>query len=514
MFPSKHMLVCPELGQTQKLPQYACVPCFFFDRKDETWFYNTLAKPTPGLACIPRYHPPAGDFFERLPNELIHEIIAYLVPHEDDVPRSPKAVMEDILALGLSSARLWSNVLYFIHRCYQKRNLDNWAGKKIVFQAHHSKITAAQAKHYCLDVEESPGYPHDRKYWSSVERRGWKPFKSQPKIHWRDIVHSPKFKLLDARGRAEVMQDLSQMYLYSRHRVWVLRNLTTRQIVRSDQLQEPKIAAPDWEPMPPSHATQAHHPTLKRLWDSLRQDWKGTVREKLHHAESPQPLTLANIFLILASSAERPHQGNSPYATDLLTFGNGPWAGCAFDLVTLKEHKKSIRSGPSAQLQQTNPWVNVSKEVVADIANLCFCIRKHQGFYGLQPVPHEHWEKTAATRSLHHRWIEQCPPRPWIDESMYESIKMLAEEKETVTVMDRLPKLELRDLMEWIDDSMYKLRHNMEETVTVAYRPLRLELRYLKYKLIRNKKPAKKEETVMARVADRPPRLELRYLME
>jgi hypothetical protein len=150
-FPQSHMLICPELNQTQTLPQYECDVYYFFDRKSETWFFNSFAKVPQDVQRTQHYHPPSGDLFERLPNELIDEIIEYLIPRSSDLLNASTAALEDYLGLGLSSARLWPLVLQRIHASYARVSMSgSWACKKVGFHSRNSTLNARQIANYNL----------------------------------------------------------------------------------------------------------------------------------------------------------------------------------------------------------------------------------------------------------------------------------------------------------------------------------------------------------------------------
>jgi hypothetical protein len=238
-----------------------------------------------------------------------------------------------------------------------------------------------------------------------------------------------------------VERDLAQAYLWPQDRVWVLRNLTTGQFVRSDQLQEPDSAAPAWGPTVPVEQVTVR-PSKPGGFSGtfLYKKWKRMVRrqqKKKTPAQQPpldrhQPLTLANIFLVLTCSSRKRLYTDIIYLPparkreEFLQWNHGPWAGCAFDVVRLSEHAHSDTvSHP--------PWTNVSREVVADILNLCYCIRKGQEMWGhwralvtppLYPDRNaawvRYWDGVKRTRRMHHAWVKESVQRPWVYESMYE----------------------------------------------------------------------------------------------
>jgi hypothetical protein len=167
-FPYDYMLVCPERSQRQDLPQYHCTFHLLFERKDEAWFYNTFAKPASHVQHIQQFHPPTGDLFERLPNEVIDVIFDYILGDSDmhigfnthgHNPLQTQAqddMLEDFITLGLSSARLWPLVLKRIHRGYQ----HNWAGEKVGFHHRDVVLTAEQWRNYGVkDMAIDSEYP-------------------------------------------------------------------------------------------------------------------------------------------------------------------------------------------------------------------------------------------------------------------------------------------------------------------------------------------------------------------
>jgi hypothetical protein len=269
-----------------------------------------------------------------------------------------------------------------------------------------------------------------------MQYEDWDSVNTQPESEWRKILHGPKFDGLLEQEQVETEKDLSQMYMYPQDRVWVLRNLTTRQLVRSDQLDEPENAAPDWDfntpPMQDVRERRARLPPLRRF---LRSNWNGVNAKKAkkkvtQQPQNLQPLTLANIFLLLTCSAQENRSGSTYYTEFLDLSQNGAWAGCVFDLVTLSSHL----SQHSSSSDTAHTWSDISTAVVADICNLCFCIRagqpssvydRFQFPYGPQTAEYctsywsEYWRKVEKTRKRHHAWIEKCTARPWVDERIY-----------------------------------------------------------------------------------------------
>ncbi|CAG5180778.1 uncharacterized protein ALTATR162_LOCUS9405 [Alternaria atra] len=450
-FPGAYTLICPELNQ-KDTPFYREGMSRLFETKNEAWLYSMFVKPTPEVGRIQSFHPPSGDLFDRLPNEIIDEIFDYVladsyiqdgasIRHNEYLVNreNRKIAREDFIALGLSSARLWPLVLNRLHRSYRKHH---WAGRKVGFHAVHSKFTAEQMKNYGI---EGTKYMGDERMMSraqqSVEDWKWDYFSTTPDGEWVDIIDHPingysserAFKMskyeLETRpdDREKIRRDLKRTNLHITERDWVLRNLTTRQYVRSDQLEEPEEPASDWREPP-----KAREPLLsnvKRFCKDLTQQMRKNSKDKRRsEPEKNSPLTLAIIFLFLTCSAPNTwyHFERMDSPKRYLNFEDGPWAGCAFDIIPLEDHLQSWE-------QTDNIWLDVSREVVADIANLRFCICR---YHEMRTWGHKHyvsdhnptaysvywddyWANVTRTRKLHRQWVRTCPPRPWIDESMY-----------------------------------------------------------------------------------------------
>ncbi len=123
------------------------------------------------------------------------------------------------------------------------------------------------------------------------------------------------------RDWQQIKQDLYQSYLYhtDEDQVWVLRNLTTREYVRSDQLDLP------------SNSVLRDSPQVKetRLISSkLRKIWKAVKGEK------ERPLLVLTCYLGIDVHIVHDEQYS--------IFNEAPWLSHAFDLVTLEEHTFSI----------------------------------------------------------------------------------------------------------------------------------------------------------------------------
>lgn len=151
-----------------------------------------------------------------------------------------------------------------------------------------------------------------------------------------------KYELKRRPGdREEISRDLRQDDLRVTEREWVLRNLTTRQYVRSDRLQEPTDPAPDWGPPPKSWASMLS--SLKRQCKTLAQQIMKSQKEIVNPGlERDETFTLANMFLALICSAPNTKPRLARDAPQrYLDFEDGPWAGCAFEVIPLYDHLQS-----------------------------------------------------------------------------------------------------------------------------------------------------------------------------
>lgn len=262
-FPGNFILYCPELRQKQTPRVLQCSSEEFFEQEDAIWFWNTFAKPVPGTQRVESFRVRAASShklatLERLPNELIEAIVdscldLQVVEREnlgdscsDDDSRDRDIAMDSVLALGLSSARLWPIVLAHIHRHYQRMLPKNWMGKKVVYHGRYSCFTNAQIDYYTgvsAEANNHRRFRHPRRNWK------WSSSDGQPESAWTSRVDSSSTCCvhLSEHHRLNIKRDLSQAYLFPQDRVWVLRNLTTKQIVRSDCLTPPSSAIPEWD---------------------------------------------------------------------------------------------------------------------------------------------------------------------------------------------------------------------------------------------------------------------------
>jgi hypothetical protein len=145
-----------------------------------------------------------------------------------------------------------------------------------------------------------------------------------------------KWNILNDQQWGQLEEDVSKMYLYPQDRVWVLRNFTTRQIVRSGALTPPAGTIPS-EAIPPK--ANSMKDKFQRLRDKLitRHD---TVPE--YSPLSLQAPTLAQVFLVQTARAD-----SSDSILDFekkFHFQHGAWAGHAFDVVTLEQYTRDVEA--------------------------------------------------------------------------------------------------------------------------------------------------------------------------
>ncbi|KAF2025354.1 hypothetical protein EK21DRAFT_93323 [Setomelanomma holmii] len=148
-FPSEDLLMCPEVSEVQQGPWHRREN-HDFSRKpvsgDDTWLYNTLARPVEGVRRVQHFHPKHRrhgklSLLERLPNELIDKVIGALIDVTADFIADP-------MALGVSSHILYPIVLERVHRSYPRFATTSWAGKRIGFHGRWSTFALGQLHTY------------------------------------------------------------------------------------------------------------------------------------------------------------------------------------------------------------------------------------------------------------------------------------------------------------------------------------------------------------------------------
>lgn len=345
VFPASYELVCTaELHESYAFygPKTSFYDFFHnSSEKDETWFWNMFARPVEGAVRNQQLwngHTLWRDrsLLERLPTELIDHILDSLVDQYD----IPWKTRHDILALALSSKILYPLVLAHIHRSQAKQQPPSSFARKPVSYTTKG-FDSHMGNDHITEIHRFPSQSDQEWYQSIAEVR-------------------EKWNVLDEKRWGEwtkLEQDVSRMYMYPQDRVWVLRNFTTRQIVRSDMLMPPSNIVP-------VEARLVNAKPKKGMFRRLKN--KLTTR---HRSVSPTPNlhlapTLPQVFLIRAVCADT----RSVLASESkFHFHEGVWNGHAFDVVTLEQHARDISAS-------TVEWTDVSASAAADVGHLRWCV--------------------------------------------------------------------------------------------------------------------------------------------
>ena len=357
-FPDCYLLVSHETNEAQHLRQYNCTLHDFFktpEPEDEIWFWNSFAEPVKEVSRTQRLY---ADFhvsnmlspLERLPVELIEHILDSLIDAYD----IPWKRRHTVLALGLSSPVLYSVILAYIHRDHARRITTSWTGKRVGFHGEYSFLSPQHMLAY-----SNVGSSRVPLRVGNVE---WQEANLQPGMEWRIAITEvrKKWKELNHKGWQDLEKDISQAYKHPQDRVWVLRNLTTRQIVRSDKLAPPaSVIAP--EAINALEANVSRRVLYKDKLRSLWRNFRGSSKPRVL-----APLSLAQILLVLTADTDAQ---NIPRLEKKFEFQHGVWASHTFDVVTLDEHVHSLTMSDER-------WTNVSAPVTADVGHLRWCIQQ------------------------------------------------------------------------------------------------------------------------------------------
>ena len=428
-FPNKYNLLCPELNEIQQLPQYRCSGHAFFDQKNEAWFWNSFAKRPTNMQRVQTFQPRPRlggklSLLEALPAELIEAILDVLLDEE-----YRDGAIETVLLLGISSDRLWPTVLCRIHRDYHRAICPSWAGKKVGFHGSCSTLPDELLLGYGIQNVEYAKY-RVRDFYYSMN-----PASAQPEQEWLENIKVLRSFDTGISGEEwnQIEQDLSQAYLYPQDRVWILRNLTTRQFVRSDKLGQPKAITPEVKVV--EKTTTSRLSGLKKAWKSLTGKEGKEKQFVVPEAQVDEeivcdkygPLTLPQVFLILTCHSRLP---NVPYPEMHFRFQQGPWAAHAFDIVTFEEHEASIQAQTEPQSAhgkmpviegaeaETVAWTDVSKDVFTDVTNVRKYILDFEDTTGITRITKTlrskydaaFWEEVKKTRAEHRAWAGQPEP--------------------------------------------------------------------------------------------------------
>jgi hypothetical protein len=408
-FPLRFALICLDTHQIQYLNSHRDLDYLggFFETDPPSWVRRTwwlwtwFARPVADTQRAQAYNPScraAPAVIEQLPNELLDQIFDHL--SEDK---------QDVLALGMCSASLWS----LVHRRVQKdyeRYSSTWAGKRAVYmglgdyeeylfsfginpteetQPLYSDLVVLQKSAFALNAPEAQ--PQTTK---SIAQE------------WADGLASAKcWNGFSTAAWDCIEQDLSPS-MFPQDRVWVLRNLTTCEFIRSDKLQPASRRAPTNEASTPG-ATGHKLSRAVKMMSMLKQGATAFSPKKAKKrdaadgtpssASDTTPLTFVQIFLVLTS-----HSREVPHDERCFEFQEGRWAGHAFDIVTWDVH-----------VAETKPheWADVSELAVDDVANLRHWVQQLQlvpgsrGFtHDHEPLPRRLWQRVSEDRRMFHDW--------------------------------------------------------------------------------------------------------------
>ena len=415
-FPQRFCLICVDTQQIQYLFSHRDLADLggFFSREPAAWLekswwlWSSLARPVADVQHVQSYTPssqapPAA--IERLPNELLDEILDYLSEEK-----------RDVLALGLSSAFLWSLIVHRVQSDYA-RSSGALAGKRMLYlgqgdyQAYLTSFGPPPTEetrlfHSALfAMRFQPHAIHDPRVQSQITKSVGQ--------QWAEALASAKrWNLIDPAVWKCVEQDLTPTW-YPQDRVWVLRNLTTCEFVRSDKLKPAsQRGSTSNAPRPDtgSHKMFKAASVMALLKQGAsaftnRNQLKPKTRETAHSdVTESTPLTFAQIFLVLTC-----YSREAPYNERCFGFQEGRWAGHAFDIVTWDIHNAETKP---------HEWADVSELAVDDVANLRHWVQQldvGRGSIdsvfrsrGLPPaekqLPRDLWQHILEDRMMFHDW--------------------------------------------------------------------------------------------------------------
>ena len=322
---------------------------------------------------------------EKLPNELLDQIFTYIKSDE-----------KDVLAWGLSSSLIWSYFLRLVHT-EQEQFEGMWVGKEVGFYGYTP--TSDDGVFQCRSVwDRRPAVTNDPNFLETynVDERHLSDVVKTPTQRWTEVLDTVRFF---SRSAASGWERLSEtdwknvecdlfFHKYPQDRIWVLRNLTTSEFIRSDKLRpSARKSSESVRPKMPSRSS-----TLSRMLKSFgSKTTPGKDSSKLQQPEEPfdtSPLTFAQIFLVLCCHSDIPSQHE-----DIFGFHEGRWRGHGFDIVPLNTHTTETNE---------SSWADVSELAADDVANLRYWVQQLNGDGGSCPKslrPH-----VEADRNMYHNW--------------------------------------------------------------------------------------------------------------
>lgn len=354
------------------------------------WLWTTLARPVKDSQFAQSYLPkrsPTPAAIERLPNELLDQILNYIQDNE-----------RDVLAFGLSSNVLWSYVLQLIHT-KNEQFVGMFTGKEVGFYGYIP--TSNDDVFQCRSVwDRRPAVTNAPDFLETynVDERRLSDVTTTAAQRWTGVLDAAKFH---SRIAADGWSSLSKtdwtniehdlfFHQYPQDRIWVLRNLTTSEFIRSDKLQpSARKSSENARPKLPSRSSTFSR-MLKPFSSSEKKTAKApaTLGPRPDDAFDTSPLTFAQLFLVLTAHSDLPSHHELVFG-----FHDGRWRGHCFDLTPLSTHLAETKEAD---------WADVSDLAVDDVANLRYWVHQLNGDGDSCPKslkPH-----VEADRNMYHNW--------------------------------------------------------------------------------------------------------------
>jgi hypothetical protein len=250
--------------------------------------------------------------FSELPTEL-HDIVF------DNLD------IDDICSLSLTSRYFWTAGWRHIESYYLSL-LGPWAGKKIVCVGQDTEANDYPPGLFTKDQEEmlrqtkdDDGNPMTLSHYSMEEYVDWVKLPSAYSVV-RHIFNSKEFDRMAHSDRCQVYQfnNLDGSQFYPSDQPWILRNLSTKEFVRSEAV-------------------------------ALKPEYiNGPNIQFLGFGE----VLLTRICWSTSSSISMVYDGD---------IHRGTWAGHTFDITTLARHRQDSKA---------DDWKDVSEEVVEEITRI------------------------------------------------------------------------------------------------------------------------------------------------
>ncbi|KAF1973852.1 hypothetical protein BU23DRAFT_553838 [Bimuria novae-zelandiae CBS 107.79] len=393
-FPGSYFLLCNEVDAFQcPTPSNAGLLQMFSKEPPSwigsaPWLWTTVARPVKDVHFSQSYLPKRSNTLsplEKLPNELLDQILAHL--RED---------AHDVIAWGLSSNAIWSYVLRIIHS-EQKQFAGMWTGKEVGFYEYTP--TSDEGVFQCRSVwDRRPAVTNAPDFLEryNVDERQLSDVVKTSTQRWTEVFHTVRFFSRSAavrwKGLSEAQwNDIEHDLFFHEHpqdRIWLLRNLTTSEFVRSDKLQ-PSARKSSEKTRPKLPSRSSTFARMLKPFASKSSPGKAPASLQAHGEPfDASPLTFAQIFLVLTCHSDQPSHHEV-----IFDFHDGRWRGHCFDMVPLDVHRLETKEAD---------WADVSDLAVDDVANLRYWVQQLNGDGNCCPKslrPH-----VEADRNMYHNW--------------------------------------------------------------------------------------------------------------